>query len=233
MKKSIVVTAALAVFGVTAQADGLSANVGLASKYKFRGQDQSDSSRGLVPALQGGFDYALSGFYVGNWNSAVGFADGTEMDFYGGYKGELAGVGYDVGVLQYYYPGAGNKPLNTTEIYGGLSYAFVSAKLSYVASDKYFGATDSRGTLYIDLSANYEIVKSLTLNGHLGFTQFNGGSNYGPDYVDYKVGATYDLGSGFSLGAALVGATKRDSYQALFGADVNKPRPIVTLAKAM
>ena len=80
----------------------LTANIALTSNYKFRGQDQGNDK----PAIQGGFDYTWNGFYVGNWNSSIGFTNaGIEMDFYGGYKGELAkDVGYDVGLLQYYYP---------------------------------------------------------------------------------------------------------------------------------
>ncbi len=86
----------------------LSTNVSLVSNYKFRGQDQDLSKTTAVkPALQGGFDYAFSnGMYVGNWNSNMNFngAGSLEMDVYGGYKGELGDVGYDVGVLKYAYP---------------------------------------------------------------------------------------------------------------------------------
>jgi uncharacterized protein (TIGR02001 family) len=231
MKKPIAALAAfafLALAGPAAHADGLSANVGLTSKYKYRGQDQSDPDKDVLPAIQGGLDYTLGGFYVGNWNSSIGFGGGTEMDFYGGYRGQAGSVGYDVGVLQYYYPG--DSDYNTTEIYGGVSYGIASAKLSYVVSDKYFGAPDSSGTLYLDLSANYEIAKGLTLNGHVGFTQLASGSNYGPDYTDYKVGATYDFGNGLSLAGAIVGANKDGNGD--YG-DINKPRLIVTLAKSM
>lgn len=58
-------------------------------------------SRTFKPALQGGFDYAFAnGFYVGNWNSSVNWLPGNsiEMDFYGGYKGEImTGLGFDLG----------------------------------------------------------------------------------------------------------------------------------------
>jgi uncharacterized protein (TIGR02001 family) len=226
MKKSLFALVACAVLAPLAHADGLSANLSLTSKYKYRGQDQSDPRKAVLPAVQGGFDYTTGPFYVGNWNSSIGGAGGTEMDFYGGYKGEAAGFGYDVGLLQYYYPGA--TTFNTTEIYGGISYGIASAKLSYVASDKYFGATDSRGTLYLDLGANYELMKGVTLNGHVGFTQLASDSTYGPDFADYKLGATYDLGEGYSVAGALVGATKKNSY-----GDINKTRVVLTLTKSM
>lgn len=231
MKKILLAFTALAMFSGAAMADGLSANVTLASKYKYRGQDQSDSEKDVVPAIQGGFDYALGGFYLGNWNSSIGFGHGTEMDFYGGYKGDLSGIGYDVGVLTYYYPGTGASVLNTTEIYGALSYGIASLKYSHTVSSKYFGIEEGEGTGYLDLSANYEIVPKLTLNAHVGATLLSSDAKNLSglvNYTDYKVGATYDLGNGFALAGAYVGANKKDVW-----GDINKGRLIVTLTKSM
>lgn len=229
MLKKILVLASLAAVGGAALADdGLTANVTVASKYKYRGQDQSDPSKEFLPAIQGGFDYTAGAFYIGNWNSSIGFAGGTESDIYFGMKGEASGMGYDVGVLQYYYPGL--TAANTTEVYGALSYGIATGKLSYVASDKYFGAAKSRGTLYLDLSANYELVKSLTLNAHVGYTKLASGSAYGADYADYKLGVTYDYGKGLSAAAAIVGATKDGAAE--YG-DMNKARLVLSVSKAM
>lgn len=229
MKKAFVVVACLAGFGA-AHADGLSANVSLTSKYKYRGQDQSDADKEVLPAIQGGFDYALGGLYVGNWNSSIGFAHGTEVDLYGGYKGTAGSLGYDVGILQYYYPGSGVSDLNTTELYGALSWSLFTAKYSTTVSKRYFGFEEARGTGYLDLSANYPLMENLTLNAHAGFTHFpSDAKDLGAEnYTDYKLGATYDFGSGVSLGGAYVGANKKDVY-----GDINKGRLIVTLTKAM
>ena len=232
-----VALACAALLASSAFADGISANVALTTKYKYRGQDQSDPTKDAVPAIQGGFDYALGAFYVGNWNSSVSFANGisgqtigTEMDFYGGYKGKISVLDYDVGLLQYYYPGSGGSLFNTTEIYGQLGWQFITAKYSLTVSDKYFGITDGKNTGYFDVSANYEIVKGLTLNGHVGQTMFSSGAkNVGAvNYTDYKLGATYDLGNGLSIAGAFVGANKKNVY-----GDINKGRAIVTLSKAM
>ena len=231
MKKSILAFAALAVFAGAASADGLSANVSVVSKYKYRGQDQSDPLKSAVPAIQGGFDYANSGFYVGNWNSSVGFGGGTEMDFYGGYKGEAAGLGYDVGLLKYYYPGTGAGVFNTTEIYGAVSYSILSLKYSHTVSDKYFGIPEGKGTGYLDLSANYEVVKGITLNAHVGLTRLTSDSKNLTglvNYTDYKLGATYDFGEGLTLSGAYVGANKKGVW-----GDINKGRLVVALSKAM
>jgi uncharacterized protein (TIGR02001 family) len=229
MKRSLAVAMCLAAIGA-AQADGLSANVSLTTKYKYRGQDQSDATKESVPAIQGGFDYALGGFYLGNWNSSIGFAHGTEMDFYGGYKGAFGDLGYDVGLLQYYYPGSAVSQFNTTEVYGALNWSFLGVKYSSTVSDKYFGFLEARGTGYLDLYANYTLMENVTLNAHAGFTHFPSDAKAlgATNYTDYKVGATYDFGSGVTLGGHYVGANKKEVY-----GDINKGRLIVTLTKTL
>lgn len=196
----------------------LSANVSLNTSYKFRGQDQTDNKI----ALQGGFDYAhASGFYVGNWNSNVNWLPGNslESDIYGGYKGEAAGVGYDVGFIRYMYPGAG--VANTNEVYAGVSLAGFGAKYYRTVSDQYFGGSKAG---YLSLSYSTEISKGLTLSAGVGFTDFKSGT----DYTDYSVGLGYDLGEGYSVKAAFVGANKKAVY-----GDINKNRLVLTIAKAM
>jgi len=240
MKKSLVCLSVLASLAGAVHAEdapAVTSNLTLTTKYKYRGQDQSNPTKNVAPALQGGFDYTKNGFYVGNWNSTVGFVPGTdlEMDIYGGYKGEITKeIGYDVGALRYQYPQGAH--FNTTELYGAMSWKFVTAKLSYTVSKRYFGFEEGQGTLYADLSANYEVVKGVTLNGHLGGTRFSHDAHVAAtasgtslvSYIDYKLGATYDLGSGFSAAAAYVGANKKDTW-----GDANKGRLILSVTKAM
>ncbi|MEO7245250.1 MAG: TorF family putative porin, partial [Rubrivivax sp.] len=108
-------------------------------------------------------------------------------------------------------------------------------KYSHTVSKDYFGfgsGVDSgRNTGYLDLTANYPIAPSLTLNGHIGYTRFSKDLRDNvmlPNYYDYKVGVTYELGSGFSIAGAVVGANKKD-----FFGDVNKTRVIATLTKSL
>ncbi len=219
----------------------LSANVSLTSNYKFRGQDQDLRSGKFVPALQGGFDYThASGLYVGNWNSSIGWTgtNNLESDFYGGYKFEAAGIAMDAGVLRYQYPGASFA--NTTELYFGLGYGPFSAKYSHTVTDGYFGAGkptgDGKGTGYLSFGFAQEVMPKVTLKASLGFTQFKSEINNAgtPDYSDYSIGAAYDLGNGFSLGGAFVGASKKSSFNfKADGASVNQNAFIVTLTKAM
>ena len=152
-KKSVLVTSflSLGAAGAFAQATPapaapepmvpLTANINLTTKYKFRGQDQGNTDW-FSPALQGGFDWSSSGFYVGNWNSNVSFSNAAlEMDFYAGYKGEITKeFGYDVGILQYYYPQKDKVvSFDTTEIYAALTWTFLTLKYSHTISSDYFG----------------------------------------------------------------------------------------------
>lgn len=181
----------------------LTANVGVFSQYIYRGITQTKEN----PALQGGIDYShASGFYLGTWGSNIswledaGVATGAslELDIYGGYRGSAGSLGYDVGLLQYWYPGdyvAGVTKPNTTEVYGALSYGYVTGKLSMVVSDGLFGVDDERGSWYLDLAANVPLSEGLTLNAHVGRQEYDAAN---ASYTDWKLGLTKDLGNGWS-----------------------------------
>lgn len=225
MKKLVLVAAiAATTFGAvsTAQAETtVSANANLTTDYKFRGISQTNSG----PAFQGGFDADFgNGFYVGNWNSNVNFGGGTsglEMDFYGGYAGEVSGVSYDVGFLKYYYEGSNNlsPDPDTLEMYGNLGYAGLSLGVSYSLGKDYFALTqagianatdtDLGGSTYIKLGYEYALSEKLTLAASYGITSFSedvvAGASRIDGYTDYSVGVTYTAGK-FDIGAAIVGA---------------------------
>jgi uncharacterized protein (TIGR02001 family) len=209
------------------------ANVGLFSSYRFRGIDQTFGK----PALQGGFDYAHeSGVYLGNWNSNVssgaGFPDGNlEMDFYGGWKQTFGDFGIDVGGLYYYYPGSTAGPLSglnaknigatssgtvdNFEIYVAGSWKFLTLKYNYSLTD-YFSLPDSKGTSYLDLTANYEVADGWFLNAHVGHLwapDFKYGATTGDDsidYTDWKLGVTKVI-DGWSVALAYVGTNANGS----------------------
>ena len=235
-----VVIAATAALPLLASAQ-LSGNIALTTNYKFRGQDQdTHKSKAVKPAIQGGFDYAFgeSGWYVGNWNSSVNWLpnNSIEMDFYGGYKFKAGEVDLDVGALTYAYPG--NSLGNTTELYGAATYGPFTAKYSHTVSKDYFGfaghklGTGRKGTNtgYLNFAFAQEVIPKVTLKAAVGFTRFASDIKDSgvPNYMDYSVGGAYDFGSGLSLGAAVVGANKKD-----FFGPVNKSRVIVTLTKTL
>lgn len=206
-------------------------NVGLFSDYSFRGVSQTAGEA----AIQGGFDYAhSSGFYLGTWASNVEPTTGyngsnMEWDFYGGYAGKITDdLGYNVGLLKYYYPGqvgAGNA--DTLEAYVGVTYKWFGLKASYNLDD-YFGVANSDGTVYWDLSFNYELPAGVMLGAHYGWTQYDGAGNDVLDYEDWKIGVTKTFG-GFNFGLAYT-----DTDAATFsvkGEDVTDGRWILSVSK--
>lgn len=237
LKKTIiaglVASAFTPAFATAADAEHtLTGNVGIFSQYIFRGLAQTDGD----PALQGGFDYGhSSGFYAGIWMSNISWlrdfgaysgGGSLEMDFYGGFKGSFGGgdFGYDVGLLQYYYPGnvaPGATKADTLEMYGALSWKWLSGKYSYSLNDKTFGVTDSRGTWYLDLTATVPINDKLSFVAHYGKQKFDGNAAAGvsndsiASYEDYKLGLSYTLPKDFTIGAYWTD-TSMDAAQTAF-----------------
>jgi len=196
MKRAILslatVVAATALPGA-AYAD-LAFNVGAVSDYRYRGISQTR----LKPAVQGGIDYSIGGFYVGTWASTIkwikdagGDAPG-EYDFYGGYKGEIAkDVTYDVGVLRYQYFGhdLAVSP-NTTEVYGAVTFGPATVKYSHSLTNL-FGFSDSKNSGYLDLSASFDVGGGVMLAPHVGYQKVADNSNY--SYTDVSLGVSKDF----------------------------------------
>lgn len=213
-------------------------NVTLASEYLYRGIAQT---RGK-PAIQGGFDYAhASGFYAGVWGSSIswisdavaGASANVEIDVYGGYKGSLGDdLGYDLGVLTYNYPGSGKTlagvqelKQDTTEIYGALTWKWLTLKYSH-STTALFGWAKSPGALtdkttgsgYLELNAAYDLGDGWGINGHVGHQKVKGNTN--ASYSDYKLGVTKDMGFGV-FGLAYSATNAKDSCSGAAAATAN------------
>jgi uncharacterized protein (TIGR02001 family) len=196
----------------------ISGNFGLFSDYRFRGISQSNRAA----AAQGGFDLVYrSGFYLGTWGSSVSNwastgGSGLEIDVYGGYSTEIVGgVGIDVGVLHYNYPGATSTPNgNTNELYLALSYGPVSYKYSHMLTSNWFNNAAKSGSQYHDLSAEVPLNDQISLTAHYGITQVKGFASINR-FNDYKVGMSYSLGRDFSIGLDFVGTGGLDATEKL------------------
>lgn len=216
-----------------APASPFTGNVGFVSDYAFRGISQTWER----PAIQGGFDYAHpSGFYLGTWASNVSsnsYNNGNmEWDFYGGYKGKFTDdFTYDIGLLQYYYPGAKTATVpsnkyNTTEVYFGLGWKFLSAKYSHTLGN-YFGINanntpvnfntgiadaangNSHGSGYLEAAINYELPQKFLLGFHVGHQKVRHYGNL--DYTDYKLSLSKEW-YGFNFGIAYVDTSAKKEY---------------------
>jgi len=245
----------------------LSSNVYLVSDYLFRGQTQTWGKPGIQGGFDFAHQSGLyAGTWATNV-SGNQFAGGSmELDLYAGYNGKLSeDIGYSAGLLYYYYPGANynkafacsstvcaSEKYDTLEVGAGGSWSWLSAKVSYSLTD-YFGANattvglngDTKGTLYTETNANYAIAEGFTLVAHLGYTKFpekratpiNGEND--PSYFDWKLGASYVIKDGWTVGAYYVDTTNEDYYRGTASntntdtRDLNKSAFYLTLGRSL
>lgn len=220
-------------------------NFSLVSEYRYRGISQTNAK----PAVQGGFDYAhASGLYVGTWASNVSWlSDGgagtvsnsLEWDFYGGYKGTVGDFGYDVGLLQYYYPGtypAGFTSPNTLEAYVAGSWKMLTLKYSHSIGNL-FGAVDSKGSGYLDLTGNFDLGDGYALVAHVGHQSIPAGGGFSRgdrSYSDWKVGVTKDF-AGVTWGLSYIDTTAKGDagqfYRNAFNKDLGKGNVLLSVSK--
>lgn len=189
--KSSTMTAAISALLISGAATAeFSANIGATSNYVWRGVSQTDDSA----AVSGGLDYAHdSGFYAGTWASNVDFDDDTtaEVDLYGGFANELdGGLGYDVGVIYYWYPGA-NDDLDFTELYLTLSYSNFSGGVAYTVDKEDDDADEN--DLYYHLGASFDVAETWSVGGTVGYYDFDSGDSYTHGQFDITKSAG-DLG---------------------------------------
>lgn len=201
----ILAAAGLMTMAGIAQAD-VSGTATIVSDYIWRGVSQT----GGEPAVQLSIDYATeNGWYVGVWGSNVDdFLDSDgmgvaqhEIDVYTGFAGETeGGLGWDVGLNYYAYPGASD--LGFAEVYGKLSYSIVSGGVYF--TDDYFGTTGE--SAYYVYGALGIPAGPLSIDLGAGFSGGDGvEAAYGDDYSDYSVGVSYTA-SNLTLGIKWVAA---------------------------
>lgn len=225
-------------------------NLSLVSEYRYRGISQTNAK----PAVQGGLDYGhASGLYLGTWATNVSWlSDGgagavsnsLEWDFYGGYKGSAGPIGYDLGVLYYYYPGtypAGFTSPNTTELYVAGTWQMLTLKYSHSLSNL-FGFVDSKGAGHLDLSGNFDLGSGVTLTAHVGRQVVPSGTVGGVpvraksdcSYTDWKLGVAKEL-VGLNWGLAYVGTNAKgdagECYRNAYNRDLGKGAVLLSVGK--
>lgn len=217
------VVASVVVVSSAAWAEGpVSFNASVVSDYRYRGISQSR----LKPAVQAGADFAHgSGLYLGAWGSTIrwvkdsGGQANAEVDLYGGYKTEIGqGLTLDVGLLKYAYF---NHDLavspDTLEFYGALGAGPVTLKLSR-SSSNLFGFADSKGSIYADLSATFDLGAGYSLTPHVGRQGVRRNGAYA--YTDYSLTVTKEA-AGVVWGLAAVG-TNTSAYVGARGKDLGQ-----------
>jgi uncharacterized protein (TIGR02001 family) len=177
-KLSLIAAVAVSAITTSAMAEvGISSNVSATNNYVWRGMTQSASKA----AVQGGLDVDMNGFYAGTWGSNVDFGSPatTELDLYAGYGGEVSGIEYDVGYINFVYLNEGTA--NFEEVYFGLSKDFGVASLGATYSKGLANAPDD-----IAVDASIPVMQDYSLD-----------LSYG-DYDTY--GTRYSVGASKSFG---------------------------------
>lgn len=171
--------------------------VTLTSDYRFRGLTQSKEDVAVQGTVNVNHD---SGFYAGVWASTIddsvslpGYGD-AEIDLYAGYtKSFDSGVGVDVGLLYYYYPGgASGVDTDFFEPYASLTYTLgpVSAKVGANYSWGGQPGLADNDSLYLRADASVGIPNTpLSVTAHIGHTDGQLGI-LAPDgdYTDWALG---------------------------------------------
>ncbi len=132
-----------------AQAE-VSASVGVASTYLWRGYDLGSGT----PAVSGDLKYSNAGFYTGIWGSSGDTAVGTEYDLFAGYGmafGEEELFSVDLSIWNYNYP-TGPSEIDP----GDLSEVVLTLGVGPVAFSYYDNVAGGTGYNYYTLSAGFD-----------------------------------------------------------------------------
>ena len=209
-----------------------SANIALSSDYMWRGYSQTDDK----PAISGGFDYNhSSGLYLGTWGSNVDFDDDAsmELDIYAGFTNEFgdSGIGYDIGVLRYIYPG---ENYGWNELYGALSYSFFTLGIAY--SNNVYDSSETG--IYYSLGFDYELPAEFSLSAGIGYYDYDDdvytdeitGQSLGDSATDYRIGITKEI-AGLGLDLSYINSNSKAAD--LYGNDATDGRLVFSISKSM
>lgn len=171
----------------------VSSTITLSSDYDFRGITQSARD----PALSASLDWnAPSGLYLGAWASNVDFGPGTDADFeldgLVGFRGNVNDdFGYDFGGVYYSFHGDKDK-VAFGELYAGLSYKAVAAKVWYAPDFSNSG----NSAIYLEGNATIALPSDFSLALHAGYSDgdYWDAVNDG-GYFDYSVGVNRTIGN--------------------------------------
>lgn len=234
------------------------ASISLVSDSIFRGQSQTWGKPAFQFFIEADHKSGVyAGFATSNLSDQWLPGANLETDFYGGFRGSLPGtlsvINFDVGGIYYYYPGANwdesgfNPPtcmacntesssLNTFEIYGSLSYKWLTVKAGRTLTE-YWGwnynnsgvgigfandlnagverGGDTTGSYFYEANALYEVFPSWTLSGQVGRQIIN--DTHGLNITYYKAGLTKSFRDGWSIGAFYSNTNEPDAYKEFLG----------------
>jgi uncharacterized protein (TIGR02001 family) len=213
-KRAMMMMAAALAAGVVCAAS-VDTDIGVASKYIWRGMTLDDQ-----PVVQGGVtvshenglyanvwgNYSLSGDYA---QDVFGGSDGlNEVDYTVGFAGTAGVLDYDVGYIYYTFPNTTFE--STSEIYAGLALNNLPVTPSIYA---YYDIDEAKG-FYVVADLNYSKDLSEALSMEVGASLAWASSNFNEFYyggrdsasisdVKFYTGLSYALSDSVSLSGSL------------------------------
>lgn len=177
--KTSLVGALLALSGI-AQAD-VSANIGWASEYHYRGIFQKTSS------ASAGLDYESGGLYAGTWAADVDngcdsetgeCSDGMEVDLYFGYGASVGDVDLSIGYTGYFYTGDFDDTYQEVNL--GAGFGAVSLDVAVGQYDNFDGPTQDYTYYALTFAAENGLYATVA-----GFSQ-----DFEGEYLELGYGTT-------------------------------------------
>ena len=168
--------------------------IGVFSDYRFRGISLSNKDPQVTAELSVSHE---SGLYAGVWASNVALDDGAddiELDLYAGYAADVGSVSIDVGAVYYLYPDFSD--FNYVELLASIGTSVgpgsITLGAAYAPSQENLGDEDNT---YFYISGELPVGESpLSLHATFGIED----GAFADNKKDWLVGASYDLGSGFT-----------------------------------
>lgn len=176
MKQKLVAGAialsAMAGFSVPAAHAEVSAAVGAANMYYWRGADLGDGDA----QVWGDLKVSGAGFYGGLWGASGDAASGQEYDVYAGYGGSAGDFKYDLSVWSYVYPDSEVSVGDAVEVVGMIGYG-------PIAFTYYEGLEDLEEYSYMTLAATFGQF-TIKYGQHDGTVTNSAGSGLDPAHID-------------------------------------------------
>lgn len=161
---SSIAAALISVTAMPAAYAEVSASVGIANKYLWRGIDLGSGDA----AVSGDLKYSNeSGIYAGIWGSSGDSALGAEYDLYAGWGGKLGPVDLDLSLWSYNYPSSDIDP-------GELTDLVISAGLGDFTGTLYEAVQGDSGNDYRYISLGYDYGKFNAMVGIHDFENTDG-----------------------------------------------------------
>lgn len=220
-KQSLILGAAIAATLSSGMAFAdVSANAGVVSQYYYRGVQQTTGA-----SANGGVDYEdASGFYAGTWLADVGGhnvtapatgADGTEIDLYFGYGGEMEDIGYSIGYTLYLYTGAFDTEYGEVNL--GASYGDFGLDVAVGTHEG--GAVDD----------DYSFISVSYGTGPFSASYGTWGSDWGGSVLE--VGLSTDIG-GADAGVSIINGDPDDNFTGIGTNATNGTAVVFSLSKS-